>query len=80
MTKHYAVGQNIQTGTIEFDGFKVGKVTFLKPFNKFPSVTLTLEDGGATHVPFRTKVKRTDFRIVFKTPYTGTVGWSAMER
>lgn len=80
MAKHYAVGRNVQTGTVEFNNRKVGKVVFPTEFEKFPAVTLTLEDTGANHMPFRTKVKKTDFRIVFKNNYSGTVGWSAMER
>lgn len=80
MAELYAKGINVQTGTVEFNGVKVSKVTFVKPFKFHPSINITLEDQGASYVPHRTKVKNTDFRIVFKTPYTGTVGWTAIER
>lgn len=79
MPEHYAIGINQKAGTVEFTGTKVMKVSFDTAFKTKPSVNITLEDGGATHVPYRTKVKTTDFRIVFKTPYTGTVGWEAKE-
>lgn len=75
--EHLAAGKNVQSGTVEFNGTKVAKVIFPIPFDRFPSVTLTLEDSGSAHVPHRTKVKTTDFRVVFKTPYTGIVGWRA---
>ena len=78
MPKHYAEGQNIQSGTVEIDGRKVTKVFYPLAFTRKPSVTITLEDSGANHTPYRTKVKKTDFRVVFKTPFTGTVGWTAV--
>ncbi len=78
-TKHYAIGKNSKAGTVEFGGRKICQVVFDKPFKTKPSVNITLEDSGAAYVPHRTKVKITGFRIVFKTPYTGTVGWEAKE-
>lgn len=77
--KHYAVGENVQHGIVNFSGRKICKVTFEKPFENHPSVTITLEDSGSAFAPCRTKVSRTGFRVLFKTPYTGSVGWSAME-
>ncbi len=79
MARHRAIGVNDQSGTVEMNGTKVSKVTFEKEFATKPSITITLEDVGATHTPHREKVKTTDFRIVFKTPYTGTIGWEAKE-
>lgn len=79
MARHRAIGVNDQAGTVELTGTKVCKVIFENPFATKPSITITLEDSGATHTPHRAKVKNTDFRIVFKTPYTGTVGWEAKE-
>jgi len=77
MAKHLAIGINHQSGTVEFNGQKIAKVTFPIPFKTHPSVTVTLEDSGSSHAPYRTKVKTTDFRVVLKNPYTGTVGWTA---
>lgn len=79
MAEHRVIGVNDKAGTVEIKGRKVCKITFKKPFLRKPSITITLEDSGSTHTPHRAKVKKTDFRIVFKTPYTGTVGWEAKE-
>ena len=78
--EYYAKEKNVQSGTVEFNSLKVAKITFPVAFKKHPSVTITLEDSGANHVPHREKVKTTDFRVVFKTSYTGTVGWIAIEK
>ena len=78
MAKHLAMDENVQRGTVEFSGQKVAKITFPKPFKNHPSITITLEDSGTTQVPYRTKVKKNEFRIVFKNNHTGTVGWIGM--
>ena len=80
MPKFLAMGENIQTGSIEFSGQKIAKVVFNKPFTNFPSINLTLEDGGSSYMVHASKVKKTDFRIVFKTPYSKTVAWTAIEK
>lgn len=78
-TRHLGIGKNVLSGTVNFEGRKVSKVTFPTPFNKKPAVTITLEDAGAAHTPYKTRVKNTDFRIGFKTPHTGLVAWKAEE-
>ena len=75
---HYAVGQNIQSGTIELAGKKTAKIFFPFVFSRKPAVTITLEDVGTLHVPYRTKISTTDFTVAFQTVYTGTVGWTAV--
>ena len=80
MAEFYAKDKNLKTGSIEFSGQKVAKVVFDEPFKKFPSIGLTLEDGGSSYMVHASKVKKTDFRIVFKTPYSKTVAWTATEK
>ena len=55
----------------------VVKIFFNNTFETKPYVGITLEDGGATHVPYKTKVKADGFRVVFKNNYSGTVAWEA---
>lgn len=78
-TKHLAIGKNVLNGTVEFNGTKIMKVVFDSPFGAKPAVKITLEDAGSAHVPYKTRVKNTDFRIGFKTPYSGLVAWEATE-
>ena len=79
MPKHYAIGKNVQTGTVDFDNQKICTIVFPISFSYHPAVTITLENTTTTHVPVRTKVSKAEFKILFQTPYTGTVGWTAME-
>lgn len=77
MPKHYAVGENVQTGTVYFNGTKTMTVWFSKPFTHKPSVTLTLGDVNNTP-PYRTNIVTTKMEIKFKTAYLGNVNWVAM--
>ena len=77
MPKHLAMGTTYKTGTVEFDDRKAVKIFFDVPFSQHPSINLTLEDNGSTYTPYRTKVKKGSFRVVFKNKYTGTIGWEA---
>jgi len=77
MPKHYAVGENMQAGTVKFDGTKTMIVRFKKPFSYRPTVTLTLGDVNNSP-PYRKVVTKTAMLIRFQSAYIGEVDWSAM--
>jgi hypothetical protein len=77
MPKHYAVGENVQMGTVNFDGTKTMTVWFQKPFSHVPSVTLTLGDVNNAP-PYRTVESTTKMNIRFRSSYIGKVHWVAM--
>lgn len=79
MPKHYAVGKNVQTGSVHFDNVKTVVVNFEAPFQKRPNITLTLSDNNNTP-PYKTQANTTQFKIKFKTAFMGDVDWQAMER
>lgn len=77
MAEIRTIGANEDAGTVNFTGQKIAKITYKKPFEQKPGVTITLEDAGSNHTPHKTKVKTTGFRVVFKNPYNGLVAWKA---
>ena len=76
MPIYYIKDVNFASGTVSFNNTKTMKVTFNKAFNIVPSVMLTL--GDSNNAPaYKWQVTKTDFKIRFKSPYTGEVGWEA---
>lgn len=80
MPKHYGIGVNSQSGDVSLDGTKTAVVEFDAAFGHRPSIVVALEDSGAAHVPYKTNVSTTGFKIRFKTAFTGVVSWEAKER
>lgn len=79
MPKHYAIGENAQYKTIEFNNTKVVDVTFDKAFDKKPMVQITPNDEGVMPV-YKTNVSKTGVKIRFKTKWTGNVDVLILER
>jgi len=77
--KHYAIGQNVQSGTVYFDNTKTVVVSFTNPFQQPPIINLTMNDSGAIPA-YKTNVTTTQFKIKFKNAWMGEVDWQAMER
>jgi len=79
MSKHYAIGENIQHKTVTFNNSKVASVTFDKPFTLTPNIQVTLNDSGSAPV-YKTEVTITDCKIRFLNKWTGTVDLLIIER
>lgn len=83
MPEHYAIGVNIQKGTIQFNGTKTGEVIFPVPFDRKPHVIYTLENTGSPTVPALLAPTsggwKVGFKLRFQTPHTGAVSWTAMK-
>jgi len=79
MPKHFAVNQNIQYYTIDFDNTKTVELTYDNAFPKKPMVQLTPNDSASFPV-YKTQTTTTGVKIKFKTPWTGSVDVIVMER
>ena len=78
MPKHYAIGINYQTGVVSFSNTKQMTINFTQQFNIVPAVTLTMYNLS-TSIPYKYQITKTSLVVKFQTPYTGEVGWQAME-
>lgn len=90
MPKHYAVDENILSGSVHFEGVKTAQVSFVKTdgspvsFTVAPRVQLTLLNASS-QVPYRvSNVKTgnlyTGIVIGFQSPVTIDVEWQVVER
>lgn len=78
MPKHFAVGENIQAGTVMFNNTKTMVVNFSQSFRRRPHVNLTLADVN-TAPAYKQVVNKNRLIIRFKQKFTGEVDWQAME-
>lgn len=78
MPKHYAMGTNVQAGTVVFNNTKTMTITFPTAFKLRPHVNLTLADDNNAPA-HKQVVSKTQMKIKFKTPFTGEVDWQALE-
>lgn len=79
MPKFYAMGVNVQHYTVNFDNTKTVTLTFDSAFTKKPLVQLTMNDSGTMPV-YKTNVSTANVKIKFKTPWTGEVDVTVLER
>jgi len=79
MPKHYAINANIMSGTVVFNNSKTAVIQYGTTFPKKPIVQLTLDHKSAVP-PYKSQVKKNKVTIKFKTKFTGSVEWTAIER
>lgn len=79
MPKHFAVDENIQSGTAYASNVLVVDIVFARPFAKKPTIQLTPGDDGSFPI-YKASVTATGFKIRFKVAWTGEVDWVATER
>ena len=79
MPQHLAISTDVQHYTLEFRNTRTAMVTFTIPFDRIPSVQLTMEDSGNFPV-YKQSVTKTGAKFRVKTKFTGSIEITVVSR